>query len=299
MEYANYSNKRTRVFVSARYFQTYFVDVPDQIAEAFDPIYNTKEAVLGQITVFKQDFYKLNYIYGFGTTEDVPSGYSLSLTGGWYRQLDLERPYGGFQLEHYLVTPKGGFINSSFKIGGFLNHGKLQDASTLASVNFFTRLFRYNRWRFRQYMKISYTQINERLTYEPLRLNNVYGLTEFSTDSVSGNKRISIYSETILYLHKKIFGFRFAPVVFGEFSLVAPENQTFDKSDVYTGIGAGIRTRNENLVFGTIELKAIYFPRPVHDVTQFRVLLSSELRYRYKTNFVRAPNIVHLNRDDL
>jgi len=298
-EVSDYSNKRMRTFVSARYFKADFKNVPLQVGENFDPVYNTREAILGQVTLFKQDFYKLNYIYGFGSTEDVPTGYSISLTAGWHKQLDLERPYAGFQIEHYLVTPRGGFVNASFKIGGFLHDKTIQDASTLASVNFFTRLFTANRLKIREYAKFSFTQLNERLTYEPLRLNNTYGLNEFSTDSVYGNKRISIYSETILYTQRKLFGFRFAPFVFGDFSLIAPEGQDFKQSDIYTGIGAGLRTRNENLVLGTIELKAIYFPRTIQDIPSFRVMVSSDLQYRYKTNFVRAPNIIYLNRDDL
>ncbi|HRO43672.1 MAG TPA: hypothetical protein PL009_12615 [Flavipsychrobacter sp.] len=298
-EYANYSANRTRFFVAARYFKADFKYAPAQIGETFDPIYNTRQAALGQLTIFKQDFYKLNYIYGFGTTEDVPTGYSISITGGWHKQLTLERPYGGIQLEHYLVTPKGGFINSSFKTGGFLHNGKFQDASTLASVNFFTRIFNLKKWKLREYAKFSYTQLNDRITYEPLRINNNYGLNEFRTDSINGNRRISIYSETILYLHRKLFGFRFAPFVFGDFSLISFEQQDFDKSDGYVAIGAGLRTRNENLVFGTIELKALYFPRTILDLPQFRILVSSDLRFRYQSNFVRAPNIIYLNRDDL
>lgn len=298
-EYANYSHQRTRFFLSARYFKADFKTAPLQIGETFDPVYNTRQAALAQLTVFKQDFYKLNYIYGFGTTEDVPTGYSVSLTAGWHKQLDLQRPYAGFQLEHYLVTPKGGFINASFKAGGFLHSGKLQDASTLASVNFFTRIFSVRRWKLREFAKVSYTQINDRITYEPLRINNTYGLSEFRTDSINGNRRISLYSESILYLNKKIFGFRFAPFVFGDFSLISFENEDFDKSDGYAGIGAGVRTRNENLVFGTIEFKTIYFPRTILDLPQFRVMLSSDLRFRYRSNFIRPPGIISLNRDDI
>lgn len=298
-DHQNYKINRTRFFISGRYFQTDFERKPFQIGEAFDAIYNSKQAALAQLTVFKQDFYKLNYIYGFGSTEDVPMGYSVSLTGGWYKQLDLERPYGGFQLEHNLVTPRGGFVNTAFKIGGFLHDSKIEDASTLASVSFFTRLFNYNRWKLREFMKFSYTKLDNRVIYEPLRLNNTYGLTEFTTDSVNGNRRMSIYAESILYTKKKILGFRFAPFIFGDFSIISFEDQAFKKSDIYTGLGAGVRTRNENLVFGTIELKAIYFPRTAVDVAPFRVLLTSDLRYRYKTDFVRAPNIIYLNRDDL
>jgi len=37
---------------------------------------------VGQFTFFRQDFYKTNYIYGFGTTEDVPQGYNVAVTFG-------------------------------------------------------------------------------------------------------------------------------------------------------------------------------------------------------------------------
>src|SRR5690606_34597369 len=182
MEYANYSNNRTRFFLAARYFKADYKYAPVQIDERFDPVYNTREATLAQLTVFKQDFYKLNYIYGFGTTEDIPTGYAISLTAGWHKQLKLERPYAGVQLDHYLVTPKGGFVNATFKLGGFLQDGKFQDASTLASVNFFTRLVSYRKWKIREFAKFSYTQLDNRVTYEPLRINNIYGLHEFRTD---------------------------------------------------------------------------------------------------------------------
>jgi hypothetical protein len=295
----SYNKSRPQLFFSGRYLQTDFLDLPVQIGDTYNTVYNDKKGLLGQVNLFKQEFYKLNYLYGFGTTEDIPVGYNLSVTGGWYRQRDLDRPYFGFQAEQYLVTPLGGFVHATFKAGGFLRNKTLEDASTLVSVDFFTRLFNVSRWKLREHAKISFTQLNRRIIYEPLKLNNAYGLRDFSTDSVFGNKRISIYAESILYTNKKILGFRFAPFVYGDMALMAYEEQPFSKSDIYTGIGGGLRTRNENLVFGTIELKAVYYPRPAYDITQFRVEVSSELRFRYRTNFVRAPDIVRLNSDEI
>jgi hypothetical protein len=295
----NYDKSRSQIFISARYLQTEFLNLPAQVGDTYNTVFNDRKGVLGQVNLFRQDFYKLNYLYGFGTTEDLPFGYNIALTGGWIRQRDLERPYFGFQAEQYLVTPLGGFVHSTFRAGGFLRNKRFEDAGTLVSVDFFTRLFRVSRWKLREHARISFTQLNNRIVSEQLKLNNIYGLKDFSTDSVVGNKRISIYAESILYTNKKILGFRFAPFIYGDMALMAYEEQPFSKSDVYTGVGGGIRTRNENLVFGTIELKAAYYPRPVYDITQFRVEVSSELRFRYKTNFVRAPDVVQLNRDDL
>jgi hypothetical protein len=221
-DYKNYNQNRDRVFIAIRYLQTDFTNVPNQIGEVYDPVYNSRKAILGQVTFFRQDFYKLNYLYGFGTTEDIPTGYTVAFTGGWYRQLDLDRPYAGVQAEQYYVTPNGGFVNAAFKVGGFYRKQKLEDAGILGSVNFFSRLFFVGRWKMREFMKVSYTQLDNRVIYEPLRLNNVYGLQQFSTDSIEGIKRISVYSESILYTNRKFWGFRFAPFISGDYSLIAP-----------------------------------------------------------------------------
>jgi hypothetical protein len=292
-----YNPDRTRIFVSVGYLQTDFFRDPLQVT-GFDPIYNDKKGILGQINLFRQDFYKLNYIYGFGTTEDVPMGFNISLTSGLYKQLALERPYLGFQLQHYLVTPKGGFVESSFKMGGFYRNNNFEDASTLANVNFFTRIFYLSKYKLREYARINYTQLDRRVIYDQLKVNNGYGFNELSTDSIFGNKRINLYSESILYTNKKIFGFRFAPFVFGDIILIAHENLPFSKSDIYSAVGSGLRTRNENLIFGTIELKAIYFPRTAFDIDKFRVVISSDLKFRYRASFVKGPNIINLNQDD-
>ncbi len=65
---------RDRRFLSVRYLNDHFYQTPYQIAENFNFRFNDRQAVLGQFTFFRQDFYKTNYIYGFGTTEDVPEG---------------------------------------------------------------------------------------------------------------------------------------------------------------------------------------------------------------------------------
>lgn len=295
----NYENNRNRLFVSARYMQTNYLKTPAFVGDGIHPIYNSRKMLLGQLSLFRQDFYKLNYIYGFGVTEDVPMGYNVSITGGWTRHLNIERPYAGFQAQQYIVSPKGGFIDAVFKVGGYYRNNRIEDASTLLAINFFTRLLPIYRWKNRNVINISITNLRNRVTYEPLRINNDYGLKEFSTDSVAGVRRISLYGESILYTNKKIFGFRFAPFASVGVSIVNPENLPFIKSDGYSGIGAGIRTRNENLIFGTIEAHVMYFPRPVYNVGNFRVDLRSDIRFRYKTNFVNAPDVVHLNRSDL
>jgi hypothetical protein len=87
--------------------------------------------------------------------------------------------------------------------------------------------------------------------------------------------------------------------VFGDLSLLTPQNQPFSKSGLYDGVGAGIRTRNENLIFNTIELRMVYFPVPTPQNNTFKIMLSTGLQFRYNSTYVRQPDVVSLNSDGL
>jgi hypothetical protein len=71
--------------------------------------------------------------------------------------------------------------------------------------------------------------------------------------------------------------------------------EAVDKGSIYTALGLGCRTRNENLVFGTIELKAYYYPRTISNMTPLNVSLTTGLRFRYNSQLIRRPDFVQMN----
>jgi hypothetical protein len=291
---------RDRKFVAVRYFRNDFDSVPKQIGkDNFNFRFNSREAALASFTFFRQDFYKTNYIYGFGTTEDIPKGYNVAFTGGWYRQLYLNRPYAGVDANEFVVTKKGAFVQFFLRSGTFLRKGKFEDASTLVGASYYSPLFVFNAVKIRQYINFSYTRQFNRLGIDPLTLNNVFGLRYFSGDSTFGSQRMTLHSETTFFLNYKFLGFKFAPFAFGDLSFLTPEKGHFDKSSLYHGIGAGIRARNENLVFNTIELRMVYFPRKTMQNNSFKIMFSTGIQFRYNNTYVRQPDVVYLNTDGL
>jgi len=288
---------RTRAFLSLRYFKYHFLDVPVQVGKNYDPIYNNKEALLAQFTLFKQEYFKTQYIYGFGTTEDLPYGYNIALIGGWYRQLQLQRPYAGLNVSKYLTTNKGDFIELFLRTGGYYSNSTIQDGAILFGSNFFSRLVYWNSVKVRQFMTASYSQIFDRVTSTPLRIDNGYGIRGFISDSVYGNKRLSIQSETEFYLKYKFLGFQFAPFVYADLSWITPPENDMSSFRLYSSLGGGIRARNENLIFETIELRFYFYPKQIDDTRGFKVVLNSNIRFRYNSNYVTAPNTVQLNNE--
>jgi hypothetical protein len=291
------SNNRERKFLSIRYLDQHFRELPQAFRDQYNYVYNSKRAVLGQLTFFKQDFIKTQYIYGFGVTEDVPYGYNASITAGWWQQRDLRRPYIGGNLDYYVAKSEGAFAQYYLRTGAFMHSGSIQDASILVGLKYFSKLFFTGNLKIREYVRATYSQLFNRVTYEPLRIDNPFGLREAGTDSLYGVQRASVQTETTIYTNLRLYGFRFAPFIYGDVSALRGEHDPFSETNIYTGIGGGFRTRNESLIFGTIELKLIWFPRVIPGNTSFRITLNSDIRYRYNTRYVQAPDIARLNSD--
>jgi hypothetical protein len=291
---------RDRKFVAARYFRDDFDSVPYQVGNNnFNFRFNNREAALASFTFFRQDFYKTNYIYGFGTTEDLPVGYNIALTSGWYRQLYLNRLYSGIDANGYTTTKRGAFFQFFLRSGVFMYQGQAQDASVLFGTSYYSPLFLFPRLKIRQYINFSFTRQFNRIGIDPLTIDNVFGLRYFTGDSTYGDQRVTLHSETTFFINYKLLGFKFAPFVFGDLSFLTPQNEGITKSALYDGIGAGVRARNENLVFNTIELRMVYFPHKTEQNSTFKILFTTGLQFRFNNTYVRQPDIVFLNTDGL
>jgi hypothetical protein len=290
------NSTQNRKFVSFRYFRNNFLLTPFRVEKQFNFSFNSREAILAQFTFFKQNFYKTNYIFGFGITEDVPYGYNIALTTGWYKQWNLKRPYAGVDANRYLVTKKGDVMQYFLRTGAFINDSKMQDAAILMGTSIFSRLRFMNKTKMRQYIQFSYTRQFNRVSLYPLSIGNIFGLRNYNLDSASGSQRVSLHTETFFFLKYKLLGFKFAPFAAGDIVLLTSEGERA-KNGLYYEIGGGMRTRNESLVFRTIELRFLYFPRQSQQNNTFKITLNSSIRFRYNSNYVKAPDIIQVNSD--
>ncbi len=283
-------------FISLRYFNTNFQKTPYQVANKLNFRFNNREAWLAQFTFFKQEYYKTNYIFGFGTTEDIPYGYNIALTSGYYKQAYLSRPYAGIDANRYKIYVKGDIVQYFLRAGTFWNQGKVQDAAILFGASGFSRLFLFKNFKLRQYEQLSFARQYNRTGLDPLSINNTFGIRYFRDDSVRGNQRISLHSETISFINYKAFGFKFSPFAFTDITGLTPE-KNFQKTGWYYGVGGGVRIRNENLVFRTTELRLVFFPRKANQSNSFTAFIRINIQFRYNSNYVREPDIIQLNND--
>lgn len=291
----NMVQNRNRHFFAVRWFHQDFRKVPKQAFVAADADYHDNSYVLGEFTVFRQDFYKARYIYGFGRTEDVPYGYSASVSVGQARQLGLRRLYVGGELTQKVVDDDGDFYELSAQGATYLRKGELEDITLLLSSSWYSKLLRLKKYKVRQYVKTSYAIELNPVVNDLLKLGNEFGVRGFNTDSLQGEQRLGVTSETLIFTHWKLLGFHFAPLVFVDMALIPPLKRHLFYDKPYLGVGAGMRTRNENLIFGTIEGRFTYYPRITGNVSRFKIDFSFNLRVKYSDTFVRAPSFLQFN----
>lgn len=287
------SASRGRQFLAFRYFDGYYLDAPELTEDQQEPRYNSAYGYLTEFSFYRQNFYKTRYVFGFGRTEDIPYGISVGVTGGYVREVNIERPYGAFKVRFADASKKGNFYRMIFQSGGYLRDGRFEDFIVQGATSYFTRAMNVNRSKFRGLFTVDYTQLINRNVSNWLKMSNRY-IPGFSADSVVADKRLSISFQSILYTPLAVLGFRLAP--FTEIDMVALNcKECHYQRNTYWGLSAGLRTRNENLIFGTIEVRATYIPQDEYGNSKFVFGFRQNLRIKNTGTFANEPTLIRYN----
>jgi hypothetical protein len=283
-------------FIQYRHLENNFRARPIDYLLQLDRNYQNLKANFLSFTLVRQSVYRTRYLYGLGRYEDLPIGQSLTWTTG-YSQIEKDRSaYLGFKFEQYKLSKKENYNHVIANIATSYINKSLQDIRFLSSLEQFSKLkYLNNGLRYRQILNLSFTQTLKNKYNEALRINSIFGIPQLNREQIKGGTRLSANWETVLYNNRAIWGFKSAPFVFGNLTYIRAVGNPILKGDIYTAIGSGMRIRNENLIFGTIELKGFYFPRTNQQVSPWNFSLITNLRYKYNSNIVDKPNYVEIN----
>lgn len=289
-----YKNMQTRIrkFVAIRGVHQHFSDIPLKNHQLYDYRYANVAAVLAAFNIFKQDAYRANFIYGFGRNEDIPEGFSAAVIAGWTRKENKDRPYYGVQGQRSHFSEKGFYTTYTFRMGGYMYKNRSEDIDILLNIDHFTKLRKLSKmWYNRNFLSAGFTKQIRPVLNEPLMVNSDFGLPFFGYPGPS-DVRTTLKLETVFFNMQKFYGFRLAPFLFADLSMLRPTNQPFTQSTVYSDLGAGVRTRNENLTFGTVELRGYYFPKTLPGMKNYRIEIGTNIRFKYNNTFVQKPDFI-------
>ncbi|MEO9147681.1 MAG: hypothetical protein ABI237_19195 [Ginsengibacter sp.] len=287
-------SKKLRKLIGVRYVTQKFNVVPGKYQSEYNWQYADLMGVLATLTFYRQNFYKTQYIYGFGRNEDIPEGLLLSFTSGFTIKQNKSRPFIGFNYERYHRSPEDNYLGYIIRGEGYLNNKSIEDINLLGSVMYINHLKSIGtKWKQRLFLNLDLAQQVNTVLNEPLFVSSSFGLPEYGrNDIVGGTMRTTFKAESEFFSPWSLVSFRFAPFVFSNVGLFSPYRSDLK---VLTSVGGGIRTRNESLVFGTIELKGFYFPQKNFYDDHFRLSLSTNIIFKYNTQFVKKPDFIQVN----
>ena len=290
------NNNEDRQFIQYRHLENNFKERPIEYQLQLDRNYQNLIADFISFTIVRQSVYRTRYLYGLGRYEDLPIGRSLTWTTGKYQIEQDHAPYLGFKFEQYKLTKQENYTHIIANIASSYMNQSLQDFRFLASLEQFSKLkYLDNGFGYRQILNLSFTQTLKNKYNEALRINSIYGIPQLNKEQIKGGTRISTNWETVFYNNRALWGFKSAPFVFGNLTYIRTVGEPILKGDLFSSIGSGLRIRNENLIFGTIELKGFYFPRTNQQVSPWNFSLITNLRYKYNSNIIEKPNYVEIN----
>ena len=199
----------SNLILSARYLR---VRYPESPAETVDTsgIYSNEDFYMAGVGLSTRKYVQDTYIFKFGTTEDVPIGKVIQLTGGYQLRNKIWRPYLGMRFSFGNYT-RWGYLSPNIEYGTFFRGSHKEQSVVTVGINYFTGLFEIGRWKFRQFIKPQVTLGSNRFIYDTLTLNEGYGLDGFNSTGSSGTKRLLLTLQTQSYAPWNLFGFHFGP----------------------------------------------------------------------------------------
>ncbi|MBC7892153.1 MAG: hypothetical protein H7Y12_08080 [Sphingobacteriaceae bacterium] len=280
--------RRSRLIVALRATGYKFTRRPN-VSDNENELYQNSRSLLFSLGFTNRDYQRDLLVYGFGRTEDVPIGYLAQIVIGPESAELGSRTYSAFRLARggYLGRNRG-YIYTLVNFGGFFRRGGVDQGVINAESNYFTPLMHWGRSHFRHFLNFRYTAGFNRYDYEFININNQNGLTGISSDLLRGTTRLTGGVESVFFTSLNLIGFRVAVFGFVNLGLVSYSNKDLFNGPLYQGYGLGIRLRNENLTFNTLQIRLGYYPNIPALTNRFRVDFSGETPLRFNDfNFDR------------
>jgi hypothetical protein len=248
----------TNFIYAIRYLRIRYKEKPTDINDPLK-IYSNQDLYIASIGITTRKYVQDKYIFKYGTTEDVPVGKVLELTGGYQLRNASWRPYLGFRYSVGNYSERG-YLSTNIDFGTYFNASHMEQGVINAGISYFTGLIEIGKWKFRQFVKPQVTIGINRFAYDSLTLNDGYGLNGFNSTTLSGTNRLLLTLQTQSYSPWNLIGFNFGPYFTCSLGMVGDAVKGFKNRKLYSLIGFGVLIKNENLVFNAFQLSISFYP---------------------------------------
>jgi hypothetical protein len=261
----------SRIIISGRYLNNNVFKKPEIQPKTYYSL-QKYQLIMASAALSIQKFYKTNLIYGYGRTEDIPYGGLVRLTAGREFNEFKVRTYVGTDISFGKSFPDFGYLYGAVALASFFAGNHHEQGIFYSRFNYFTNLLPVGKFKSRNFISLDYSRGIGRYYDENLKFIENNGFTGFKNDSISGTQRFTLSLESVLFSPANYYGFRFAFFGFADLGFLSNSDQVLGNGFTLISLGVGLRIRNDNLVFNTLQIRLAFFPNPplyseIHNLT--------------------------------
>jgi hypothetical protein len=260
-----YNSLKPNIGIELRSFNMDFTQRTIPLKYDTLPNYNSHNFLLGQLVFYHQDFFKTNYFFGFGRTEDIPMGYTYAASFGRDHWMGKKRSYTAIQAQKYWLPGKN-LISTMIGLGSYWDNHQSQDAVLHIQTDYYSNIWPIKGPKLREFLHADYLICFNPVIYKdmPININREFGIFGYRNTLFQGYQRLNMSAQTNYYSPISIYGFRFNFYILLQASLLSGKDESLFKSPFYQGYTVGFQMRNENLSFNTLQFSASYQPLVDH-----------------------------------
>lgn len=269
-----------------------YYNLKPTIQPGYEGRYRNATLLLGSISLSQNNYYKSRYFYEFGRIEDIPYGMLFNLTGGYESGELYNRIYSGFSISASDYINNFGYLFGQISAGGYYFEDVIQEGIVDLRLEYASGLFRIRHSNIRLFSRMWYTTGINRLTDEYLRFDGKNGIEHFSSAKLLDKRRLSFNVEPVVFTPIMFLGFRFVFFGFASFGMIGGVDESIFHNTIYQGYGAGVRIRNDNLVFNTLEISIGFYPGAPSDQDNFLINVNGIPTPEFDNFLPKPPGVI-------
>ncbi|HUH50829.1 MAG TPA: hypothetical protein VLZ11_01880 [Flavobacterium sp.] len=251
----------------------YHTSYSEHPTDTYDPtnFFSNQSIYLSSIGVASRQFVQDRYLFEYDRIEDIAIGRTYLTTFGIRQKNDKTDVYLAYKYSfgNYFDF---GFLGADFEIGSFFERGNTKEGALKISGIYFSRLYQYGSWYFRQFVQPEIVMgfNRDQNIKDQLFMEGSHGISAF-TSKVMGTKKAVISFQTQSYSPGIWYGFRFSPFFNFTAGMLGDKENTFLDSRLYTKFGLGVLISNDFLIFNQFQISIAYYPSiPFEGTHMFR-----------------------------
>lgn len=251
-----------------------------------------KTLLLLGASISSNAFYRDNLLFGYGPSEDIPYGKLIGCQFGYSFDENKKRLYAESNYSIGSKISNLGYINFSFEVGSYYYIDHFEDGIVKSKISFASKLYTHYYHHYRHYLNINYARGINMIGPERIIINDKYGIRGLKSNTLVGTQKLSMNLESVMFSPFYVLGFRFSTFSFFDIGFIGEESRIIFNQKMYSGLGIGIRIKNENLVFNTFQLRFAFYPLEPERSSRFSVDLSGFPSAGFTDFTVKQPHAI-------